>query len=79
MTRTMESGVSVMCNLSKGVMEKGIAKGMEKGRAEGMEKGILMSIRSLMETMGWTLDQAMTALKVPEAERQVYQNLLENN
>ena len=76
-----------MCNLSKGVMEKGIAKGMEKGRAEGMEKGraegmekgILMSIRSLMETMGWTLDQAMTALKVPEAERQVYQNLLENN
>ena len=87
MTRTMESEVSVMCNLSKGVMEKGIAKGMEKGRAEGMEKGraegmekgILMSIRSLMETMGWTLDQAMTALKVPEAERQVYQNLLENN
>lgn len=79
MTRAMESEVSVMCNLSKGVMEKGIAKGMEKGRAEGMEKGILMSIRSLMETMGWTLDQAMTALKVPEAERQVYQNLLENN
>ena len=79
MTRTMESEVSVMCNLSKGVMEKGIAKGMEKGRAEGMEKGILTSIRSLMETMGWTLDQAMTALKVPEAERQVYQNLLENN
>ena len=77
MTRTMESEVSVMCNLSKGVMEKGIAKGMEKGRAEGMEKGILMSIRSLMETMGWTLDQAMTALKVPEAEQQTYRSLLE--
>ena len=77
MTRTMESEVSVMCNLSKGVMEKGIAKGMEKGRAEGMEKGILTSIRSLMETMGWTLDQAMTALKVPEAEQQTYRSLLE--
>ena len=76
MTRTMESEVSLMCNLSKGVMEKGIAKGMEKGRAEGMEKGILTSIRSLMETMGWTLDQAMTALKVPEVERRVYQGLL---
>ena len=77
MTRTMESEVSVMCNLSKGVMEKGIARGMEKGRAEGMEKGILTSIRSLMETMGWTLDQAMTALKVPEAEQQTYRSLLE--
>ena len=77
MTRAMESEVSVMCNLSKGVMEKGIAKGMEKGRPEGMEKGILMSIRSLMETMGWTLDQAMIALKVPEAEQQTYRSLLE--
>ena len=73
MTRTMESEVAVMCNLSKGVMEKGIAKGMEKG----MEKGILTSIRSLMETMEWTLDQAMTALKVPEAEQQTYRSLLE--
>ena len=69
----MESEVSVMCNLSKGVMEKSWKKGM----AEGKEKGILSSIESLMETMNWTLDQAMTALKVPEAERQVYQNLLE--
>ena len=50
---------------------------MEKGMAEGLEKGILSSIESLMETMGWTLDQAMTALKLPEAERQTYRNLLE--
>ena len=57
-----------MCNLSKGVMEKSWKK--------GMEKGILSSIESLMETMGWTLDQAMTALKVPEAERQIYRDLL---
>lgn len=64
MTRTMEREVSVMCNLSKGVMAKGV------------EQGILTSIKSLMETMGWTIEQAMTALKVPETERQVYQNLL---
>ena len=31
MTRTMESEVSVMCNLSKGVMEKSWKKGMEEG------------------------------------------------
>ena len=58
-------------------MEKSWKKGVEKGIAEGLEKGILSSIENLMETMGWTLDQAMTALKVPEAERQFYRNLLE--
>lgn len=58
-------------------MAEGIAEGMEKGRAEGLEKGILSSIKSLMETMSWTLDQAMTALKVPEAEQQTYRSLLE--
>lgn len=73
MTRTLESEVSVMCNLSKGVMEKS----WKKGVAEGKEKGILSSIESLKETMNWTLDQAITALKVPESERGVYQELLE--
>ncbi len=29
-----------------------------------------------METMGWTIDQAMTALKGSEAKRWVYQDLL---
>ena len=57
-----------MCNLSKGVMEKSWEK--------GMETGILSSIESLMETINWTIDQAMTALKVPETGRQVYQSLL---
>ena len=76
MTRTLESEVSAMCNLSKSVMEKSWKKDMEKGLAKGVEQGILSSIRSLMETMGWTLDQAMTALKVPEVERRVYQGLL---
>ena len=33
MTQTMEREVSVMCNLSKGVREKGVAEGMAKGRA----------------------------------------------
>lgn len=76
MTRTLENEVSAMCNLSKSVMEKSWKKDMEKGLAKGVEQGILSSIRSLMEMMGWTLDQAMTALKVPEVERRVYQGLL---
>lgn len=62
-----------MCNLSKGVMEKG----MEKGIAKGMTDAILASIKNLMETMGLTIEQAMAALKVPESERQKYMDLLE--
>jgi len=69
MTQTMESEVSVMCNLSKGVLEKGLTR----GRVEG----ILSSIKSLMETMNFSIEQAMAALKIPEAERQEYMDLLE--
>jgi len=65
MTQVMESEVSVMCNLSKGVREK--------GRIDG----ILSSIKGLMETMNFSIEQAMAALKVPEAERQKYMDLLE--
>ncbi len=64
MTKTLE--VSTMCNLSKGVEEKGI------------EKGILFSIKSLMETMGWSAEQAMGGLKIPESERDKYITELKN-
>ena len=49
---------------------------MEKSWKKGMEQGILSSIKSLMETIGWTINQAMTALEVPESERRAYQDLL---
>ena len=65
-----------MCNLSKGVEEKGIQKGIEKGIQkgieQGIEKGILLSIRNLMETMGWLAEQAMEGLKIPEEEKRKY-------
>ena len=64
MTKTIEREVSIMCNLSKGVEEKGV------------ETGILFSIRNLMETMGWSAEQAMGGLKIPEEEREKYMNKL---
>ena len=73
MTQTMEREVSVMCNLSKGVREKGRAE----GRAEGMANGILASIKNLVKNMGVSVEQAMSVLEVPEAERQKYMDLLE--
>jgi len=69
MTQTMEREVSVMCNLSMGVREK--------GRAEGMVDGILTSIKNLVKNMGVSIEQAMSVLEIPEDERQKYMNLLE--
>lgn len=60
MTKELESEVLLMCNLSKGIEEKGI------------KEGILSSIQNLMESMGWSAEQAMAALKIPESERVQY-------
>ena len=38
-----------MCNLSQGIVEKGIAQGMERGIAQGIEKGMAQGIAQGME------------------------------
>ena len=64
MTEHLERGVSEMCNLSKGIEEKGIQ--------QGIEQGTLSSIKNLMESMDWSLEQAMDALKLSTEEREKY-------
>ena len=61
-----------MCNLSEGVENRGIEKGMAKGEA----KGVLDSLHNLMDSMNWTIEQAMSALKISDEDRQKYQELL---
>ena len=53
-----------MCNLSKGIEEIGLR--------EGKKEGILFSIQSLMETMNFTMEEAMNALKIPKTEQEQY-------
>ena len=85
MTQTLESEVRVMCNLSQGVMEKGIEQGMKQGMEQGMKQGmengkvegLLTAIRNLMTSMGWSAEQAMEALRVSETERQKYAAMLQ--
>jgi hypothetical protein len=60
------SEVDLMCNLSKGIEEK------------GKEKGLLTSIKNLMESMGWSVEQAMAALKVPESEQPKYATMIKH-
>ena len=79
MTQTLERTVDVMCNLSKGVWEKGMKAGMEAGMEAGMVQAMLNSIKNLTETLGLTIDQAMSALKVPDADRPKYLELLANS
>ena len=49
MTQTLESEVSLMCNLSKGVEEKGIEKGRREGRQEGRQEGIIAMVSALKD------------------------------
>ena len=68
MTRKLEKEMMEMCNYSKGVLERGIEQGIERG----IEQVIDNSIRNLMDSMNWTEDQAMEALKIPEQQRNQY-------
>lgn len=68
MTKELERGIHDMCNLGETIARENMA--------QGMTNGILASIRSLMETMGLTIEQAMSALKVPDIEKQKYMDLL---
>lgn len=58
--------------MAEGIAE-GRAKGMAEGRAEGMAEGITQalseSVRALIGTLGFTCDQAMDALKIPQDKR----------
>lgn len=57
-----------MCNLSKGVEERGIAR--------GIEIATLNAIQNIMETLKMTVEQAMEALKVPDGEKAKYVGML---
>lgn len=64
MTQNLEREVSLMCNLSQGIVES------------TTERNTLDSICNLMETLNLTAQQAMAALKIPEAERPKYASML---
>ncbi len=76
MEEKMERRLDDMCNFSKGVwdeaIEKGMAQGLEQGMAQGLEQGVLSAIQNLMESMGWSADQAMEALKIPSGKKLEY-------
>ena len=68
---TRRKAVTELCNLSEGILEKGIIKGIVRGTANDIKK--------LMKNMNISMMQAMDILEIPKTERQEYQTLLHNS
>lgn len=75
-SRSFETEVSGMCNLSKGVWQDGEREGIEKGKIEGKIETKLQDIKLLMDTLKLTMEQAMDALRIPDGDRKEYEELL---
>ncbi len=65
-----------MCNLGMAVELKGVEQGIAQGIKQGAESNLIENIRTLMETMAWTAQQAMDALRVPKEEQAHYESKL---
>ncbi|HIU56482.1 MAG TPA: hypothetical protein IAA61_01550 [Candidatus Ornithomonoglobus merdipullorum] len=80
MTDEMNEEVSIMCNLSQGILEKGLkqgrAEGIKEGRAEGLAEGIANSLLNVMKTLKMTAEQAMETLNIPQNEHEKYKTML---
>lgn len=50
---------------------------LDEERQEAFEEGVLSSLQNLIQNTGWSMEQAMAALGVPDADREVYKNLLD--
>ena len=55
---------------------EGLAEGKAEGLAEGKTEGKAEAVKNLMETMNITAEQAMKALKIPDADFAKYLSLL---
>ena len=79
MTVEFEKEVSTMCNLSQGLIEKGIQEGIEIGKKQGEENMLIKSIKNLIEKAGWTAQEAMTVLGIDPNMYDVYLRKLQEN
>ncbi len=78
MTKKLEGEVAEMCNLSEGIEQRGIQKGIQTGIQKGRMDGRLEAIQNLMKNLKFSIEQAMTALGIPEDEWETYRTLNNN-
>ena len=72
MSGDLESGVRDMCNLSQGILERGIEEGMERGLQQGVEQGLQQGERNAkrrtarnLAEMGMAVEQIARAVQEP--------------
>ena len=71
-TETISQEVDTMCNLSAGIYDNGMQKGIQKGRLETLRD----NVKNVMESFKVTLDDAMTVLKVSEEDQAILRKML---
>lgn len=76
MTKELESEVSLMCNFSKGIADECMREGLQQGIQQGKEQATFEILCNLMESLKLTEAQALDILKVPEADRKKYKEML---
>ena len=85
-------GVDIMCKIMEDLreesmqrgfekgLEQGLEKGLEQGREEGLEQGLVQArienIKSIMDSLQYTAQQAMDLLKIPVKDRSQYMERL---
>ena len=75
-----EQEAEEMCKAIEEIREFGREEGLIQGKAEGITEGQtterILSIRNVMESLKTTVEQAMSILKIPEAEREKYASMV---
>lgn len=61
-----------VCDALKELMKEDFEETRQEARQEARQETLLETIRNLMDTMKWTVDQAMTALKIPDEDKGMY-------
>ena len=57
--------------------DEGRAEGLEEGLAKGAFNKTVEAIRNIVDGLNLSLDQAMAVLKVPDADRPKYKEILQ--
>ena len=62
-----------------GLMEPALEVAIEQARAKAKKETMIHCIRSLMETMNFSAQQVMDALKIPTDKQKEYTDLIRDN
>lgn len=64
-----------MCNVSRGVYDKG----MDRGITLGMDNSTIAAIKNIMQSLNVSSDRAMDILKVPDEKREYYKSQISSD